>query len=610
MSNSTALELLAPAKNAEAGRLAINYGADAVYIGAEMFGARFKAGNSIQEIEKLIRYAHLYNAKVYITLNTLLFDDEMAQATKLAQKVYEAGADALIIQDMGLIEAGLPPLPLFASTQTHNYSLERIQFLEAAGFSRIILARELSLEEIQNIRQHTQVDLEFFIHGALCTAFSGQCYLSAAGGNRSGNRGDCSQLCRLPYQLSDANQNPILTNKHLLSLKDLNLSEHLQSLVEAGITSFKIEGRLKDVDYIQNIVSHYRKRLDDILLANPSCQKSSSGQTHLEFTPNPLYSFSRGFTSHFVEGRQMSQSSIHTPKSVGEPLGKVKSTGEHYFSLDTSHSLHNGDGIALLNAEGEFWGTSVNKVEGEFIYPNSMNNITKGCSVSRNYHKEFQHTLSKDESKRLISIRIEMGESENGFRLSATDEDNITSSLENSAAKEPALQAEKALATIEKQFMKAGNTIFAVEEVKLQLSNAYFIQVSVLNEMRRKLLSEHEAKRLETYVRTEKPIQPNDFPYPEKHLSFRGNVTNRFAHAFYKRHGVESIEDGFELNDSPADDIIFSSRYCIKFELGRCPKQKPILPAMPEPWSLSDHKNKYRLSFDCKRCVMNVHLRE
>ena len=607
MNKPNALELLAPAKNAETGIIAINYGADAVYIGAEQFGARYKAGNSIEEIERLIKYAHLYKAKVYITLNTLLFDDEIEQAIEIAHKVYEAGADALIIQDMGLLEAGLPPLPLFASTQTHNYSLERIQFLEAVGFSRIILARELTLDEIEHIHNNTHgVELEFFVHGALCTALSGQCYLSSATSNRSGNRGDCAQLCRLSYNLIDANGNPIKTNKHLLSLKDLNLSEQLGKLVAAGITSFKIEGRLKDTDYIQNIVSHYRKRLDEVI-ENTTYSKASSGSTQLQFTPNPQFSFSRGFTSHFVEGRQPSQSSMHTPKSIGEPLGKVKSTGGHYFTLESSHQLHNGDGITFLDIDGLFWGTSINKVEDDCIFPNSMQGISKGCLVSRNYHKEFQHTLSKDNSQRLISVSIEMQDTENGFMLKAIDEDGIESLFEHQAEKVAAQQAEKAMATIENQLSKSGNTNYRVTEVKLHLGSAFFIQVSALNEMRRQLLIIHQNTRLAAYQRKLKPLQPNDVPYPETKLSFRANVINHHADAFYKRHGILSIERGFELNDAPESDIIFTSRYCLKFELGECPKQDSASKQYPEPWKLLDNKHEYPISFDCAKCIMHLH---
>ncbi len=602
------IELLAPAKNAEAGKAAINYGADAVYIGAEHFGARAKAGNSVQEIEKLIQYAHLFKAKVYITLNTLLFDDEIERAITLAHQVYEAGADALIIQDLGLLEGELPPLPLFASTQTHNYSLDRIQFLENVGFSRIILARELSLSEIQHIRENTRgIELETFVHGALCTALSGQCYLSAASSKRSGNRGDCSQLCRLPYTLKDAEGRSIQTNKHLLSLKDINLSGHLEPLIQAGINSFKIEGRMKDLDYIQNNVAYYRKKLDQILSHNPQLQKNSSGSTQFQFEPNPDYSFSRGFTTYFHEGRKENLASMHTPKSVGEPLGRIASVEKNYFTLETPHPFQNGDGITFLSPKGAFWGTSVNKTEGNKIFPNSMQDIEKGCQVSRNYNKAFQEVLAKDTSQRLISVEIEIRESTKGFLLKALDEDGIESEWEFENPKAMAQQAELALANIEKQLMKSGGTHFKVSKIRQELKSAYFLPVSTLNEMRRTLLNHHTSVRLSQYVRNLKPLEKNTIPYPKSQIDFRGNILNSKASAFYKRHGVKQLENGFELNSSPSDDIIFTSRYCLKFELGSCPKQKNQAQEFPEPWVLSDQTHHYILSFDCKACLMHLH---
>jgi collagenase-like PrtC family protease len=389
ISNKRHIELLAPAKDLESGRAAINHGADAVYVGAPKFGARSAAGNSLDDIAKLIQYAHRYWAKVYVALNTILFDDELDEAQTIIRSISEAGADALIIQDMGLLELDLPPLPLFASTQTHNYSLKKIQFLEKVGFQRIILARELSLKQLKEIRANTRVELELFIHGALCVSFSGQCYMSQAIQGRSANRGVCAQMCRLPYTLTD-NLGQVLENeKYLLSLKDLNLSEYLRDLIDTGISSFKIEGRLKDINYVKNITAFYRQRIDEILETDSSLSSASSGRTIAEFQPDPSRTFNRGFTDHFFRRRNKDILSSQTPKSVGACLGTVGKIRRDHFLLETTEALHNGDGICFFDQQELLCGTNINKVEINKIYPSELKGIEEGTMIYRNYDHQF-----------------------------------------------------------------------------------------------------------------------------------------------------------------------------------------------------------------------------
>ncbi len=375
------LELLAPAKNLQQGMADVNYGADAVYVGAPMFGARASVGVNVNDIEALARFAHRYNAKVYTALNTILFDDELEKARKIIYQMYEAGVDALIIQDMGILEMDLPPIPLHASTQANNRTLEHIRFLDQVGFERVILARELDLKSIQNIHENTNVELEAFVHGALCVSYSGQCYMSFEATQRGANRGECAQFCRLPYTLKDENENVILRNKHLLSPKDLNLSNRLNELIDAGITSFKIEGRLKDENYVKNVVSYYRKALDEILKKRSDCKKPSFGTTDIPFVPNLEKSFNRGFTEYFIDGKASSICSMDTPKSKGEYLGKISKIGQRYFEIDNkSVHFHNGDGLCFLNKDGIFTGLNINRVDGEKIFPNQFNGLVIGST--------------------------------------------------------------------------------------------------------------------------------------------------------------------------------------------------------------------------------------
>ncbi|MDR1683077.1 MAG: U32 family peptidase, partial [Candidatus Symbiothrix sp.] len=399
MISNRKIELLAPAKNAETGIEAINHGADAVYIGAPKFSARAAAGNSIDDIRRLTEYAHLFHAKVYAAFNTILYDNELAEAEKLIWELYRANVDALIIQDMGILNLNLPPIALHASTQTDNRNLEKVQFLEKAGFAQIVLARELSLNEIRTIASQTKANIEVFVHGALCTSFSGQCYISQAISGRSANRGECAQFCRLPYTLSDDKGKILHSNKHLLSLKDLNQSENLEKLLDAGVSALKIEGRLKDTSYVKNITAYYRQKLDAIFERRPEYQAASSGKTTPFFVPNPEKSFNRGFTDYFLFGRKTEIASVDTPKSIGEPIGSVRDVKGNYFTIASSKAIHNGDGLCFF-ANRQLIGFRINKVENERIYPVEMHGINKATNLYRNYDHEFEKILSKKSAER------------------------------------------------------------------------------------------------------------------------------------------------------------------------------------------------------------------
>ena len=516
------IELLAPAKNLATGIAAINHGADAVYVGAPKFGARAAAGNSINDIAKLVNYAHRYWAKVYVALNTILYDDELDEALALIRSIYEAGADALIIQDMGLLELDLPPLPLFASTQTHNYSVEKIQFLEKVGFQRVILARELSLKQLREIRSNTNIDLEFFIHGALCVSFSGQCYLSQATQGRSANRGECAQPCRLPYTLTDSSGSIIEQNKYLLSLKDLNLSEYLRDLIDAGVSSFKIEGRLKDINYVKNVTAFYRQRIDEILEKDSSLVRASSGKTIVTFQPNPSKTFNRGFTEHFIRRRSKDILSPHTPKSTGAYLGKVKQIERNCFILETEETLHNGDGICFFNAQNDLQGTNINKIEGKKIFPSEIDGLEVGTLIYRNYDYTFAKELQADKTKRLIAVKMQFVETNDGFAIHIEDENGVKIKIEHTCEKNPAKNKNQAEETVRRQFTKLGDSIFICEEMNIVWSQPYFLPISVCNEMRREGIRQLEEERLKLYNKQISYIQPNNEPYPAKTIRLFG----------------------------------------------------------------------------------------
>jgi collagenase-like PrtC family protease len=606
------IELLAPAKDLETGLVAVNAGADAVYIGAPRFGARQAVGNSLRDIEKLVNYAHKYWARVYATVNTLLYDDELEEAVQLCHRLYRAGVDALIIQDVGLLESDLPPVPLFASTQMHNHTPERVAFLEQVGLRRVILARELSLEQIAAIRAATTIELETFIHGALCVCYSGQCALSYAIGDRhdnsgrSGNRGQCAQPCRRAYSLIDRHGNTQVPSRHLLSLKDLNLTDYLRDLIAAGVCSFKIEGRLKDQAYVKNVVAHYRLRLDAIL-PDQGMQASSAGRVKLDFEPDPNKTFNRGYTSYFLTGQRDEIASPETPKHAGEPIGVVTALGMNAFMLNVTAPLNNGDGLTFFDRDGQLQGTLVNRVDGVTVFPAKMDGLYVGAQIRRNADHEFLRQLGKSQPERKIPLRMKFSETEDGFWLSAGDPEGNSVVIPLKWEKVPAQKAEQARATLERQLTRLGESDFKCDELKIELSQPSFLPVSTLNALRRELVEKLAEERRRNFPRWQAHIKPNEVPYPQNRLTFLGNVLNQKAEAFYRRHGVQEIEPAAESGLEMQDRKVMTTKHCLKYELGSCPHQeRPI--RLDEPLYLVDEDDlQLRLAFNCRECVMEIY---
>jgi len=599
------IELLAPARDLETGIAAIDCGADAVYIGAPRFGARETAGNPVADLEKLARHAHKYWARVYVTLNTLLTDEELPEAVRLAHQVCEIGADALIIQDTGLVECDLPSIPLFASTQMHNSTPEKIAFLERVGFRRAILARELSLEQIQSIRSNTSIELEAFVHGALCVCYSGQCYLSYAFGGRSGNRGECAQPCRRSYTLVDAGGRAIARTRHLLSVRDLNLTGRLRALLDAGVSSFKIEGRLKDKPYVMNVVAHYRRELDRVLRHSEEV-KSSSGNVQLDFEPDLNKTFNRGYTSWFVTGSREKMGSIDSPKMIGEPVGTVSSAARDSFVLSGTLTLHNGDGIAFYNDDGELDGTLVNRVERNVIHPARMDGLRNGRVIYRNHDRKFFVQLERSRVRRRIGVRVSFSAGPRGCRLTLCDEDGVSASKDADCPAAAARNPDTALAVLEKQLCRLGDTEFICSAFEPAVDPVPFLPVSALNELRRGAVDAlREARRSNRPVLAA-TVRPNDDPYPEKDLSFLGNVLNSKAAAFYRRHGVSSIEPAAESGLDMRGRTVMTAKYCLKYELDACPRAAGAA-SLDEPLHLQDESGRrLGLKFDCARCCMEV----
>ncbi len=598
------IELLAPAKDGPTARAAILCGADAVYIGAERFSAREAAGNALSTIQQVTDFAHQCYARVYVALNTLLHDDELAPAEKMIHQLYDAGVDGLIIQDVGLLELELPPLPLIASTQMHNATAERVKFWEDVGFSRVILARELTLEQIRHIRRQTRIELECFIHGALCVGASGQCYMSYALGGRSGNRGQCAQPCRRLYSLKDHHGTTIVKDRHLLSLKDLSLADHLEELIDVGVTSFKIEGRLKDLPYVANAVGFYRQKLDPIL-SKKGLRRSSSGSVHLDFQPNLEKTFNRGFTDYGLTGPAASVASIDTPKSIGEYMGTVTRVEESCFTLDRAHDLHNADGICFFDRQQNLDGTVVNRVDGQRVCPQKMQGIRKGQKIYRNFDYVFSRKFGGQPSERKISLTMSLQETPSGLVLAGTDEDGNQATVEIAGQRQPAQKKEAARQTIHTQLTKLGNTIFECSDLQLQTSEVYFLAVSQLNAAKRELVQRMLQVRETNRPRPISGVQRNEVPFPEKHLSYTGNVLNAMARAFYLRHGVETISPAAESGLDLTGQLVMTTKYCLRRELGLCSGPGSGSPA--EPMVLEDEDGReYELHFRCGRCGMEV----
>ena len=604
------LELLAPAKNADFGIEAIKHGADAVYIGGPAFGARYGAGNDVADIKRLCDFAHRYRAKVFVALNTILHDDELDGSRQLAWELYEAGADALIIQDMGLLEMDLPPIQLHASTQTDNRNVDKVKFLEDVGFSQVVLARECSLNEIIKIASQTNVSLEYFVHGALCVAFSGQCYISQAHTGRSANRGECSQACRLPYTLVDDKGKTITENQHLLSMKDNNQTDNMLELARAGVCSFKIEGRLKDLSYVKNITAHYRALLDEIIANNPEFTRASSGRSTFTFTPQPDKTFNRGYTDYFAGGRQDDIGAFDSPAFVGELIGEVLEIGDGFFTVNADKPFNNGDGVCFYNSEGTLIGMRINRADGKTLFPAEMpEELTEGATLFRNRDQEFERALEKDSAERRISVTPMLTETDDGFTLTLTDEDGVTATVNRKNGPKSEWQlahnSEQAMAKLKENLSKFGNTMFVAEPVELKLSQPWFLPVSAINALRREANEQLETARIASHPRPPRALPAaNPVPYPQEELTYLGNVFNAKARQFYEKHGVELIEEAYEAGNEKGMVSLMITRHCLRYSFNLCPKEVKHL--KPDPMTLVNGNEKLILKFDCKACEMHV----
>lgn len=603
------VEILAPAKNLVQGMAAINAGADAVYIGAPQFGARSNATNSIEDIEALVEYAHLFKAQVFVVVNTILYDHELEDCKKLIHELYAIGVDALIVQDMAVLEMDLPPIVIHASTQANNRDPKHVKFLADAGMKRVVLARELNLDQIKEIHQATDVELEFFVSGALCVSFSGNCYMSIANGERSANRGSCAQNCRLPYNLVDGTGKTLIANSHLLSIKDLDLSDQLPNLIEAGVTSFKIEGRLKDMVYVKNNTSYLRKKLDAFLENNDSYQKASSGRTFFNFDPEMDRSFNRGYTDYFVNKRTEKIGSWESPKSQGQYIGKLIETKANGYIIENFEKLNNGDGLYFINENNEPDGMQINIIVNNIVVPNTFKNIAPGTVIYRNSDAEFIRLVERDDSAiRKIGVNFTFTETNDGFMLVAIDEDGHQSISSFDAVKELAKNEESTIPNIKKNLAKAGGTPFIIDNINVEFSQNWFLPISKINEVRRVVLEQLIDIRIKEYHREEFQIQKTDHPYPVSQLDFTYNVSNHMAKAFYKRHGVTEIEKAFELQWDPGKSRVMVTKYCVKYELGKCARfQRDTMgEKVVEPLTLTHGENAYKLKFNCKPCEMEI----
>lgn len=600
------IELLAPAKDLACGLEAVRHGADAVYIGAPKFGARAAAGNTIEDISRLCDYAHLFNVRIYVALNTILTDEELMDAEQLIRQLYVAGVDAIIVQDMGITQLNLPPIPLHVSTQADNCTPEKVDFFYQVGFTQAVLARELTLEEMRSIAEYTPMKLEAFIHGALCVSYSGRCYLSASLSGRSANRGQCAQYCRLPYSLVDHDGKIVVGNKHLLSLKDLNRSDELEAMMEAGISSFKIEGRLKDISYVKNITAFYRKRLDAIFQRNPLYYRSSVGVSRYFFEPQPNKSFNRGFTSYFLHGRTPDITSFDSPKSIGEPVGYVKEVKGNSFTLAGLKNVHNGDGLVFINTSGELEGFRVNRADTNRIFPHKMPLLHRKMPVYRNYDKFYEEQLAGPSADRRLSVNLKFSDTNFGFALSVMDETGIYVIITKVFKKERAKN--NPVDTIRLQLSKLGNTSFEANEIVVEMSALWFVPVSLINEMRREVMDklQHLRRIRYSYSRVKKQVYNRNVAYPLKQLDYTANIANKKAEAFYKSHGVQAVTPAFEITRQHGDIPLMYTKHCLKYSMGWCPVHHRQRSPYKEPFYLIHKQTKLRLEFDCKACRMLV----
>ena len=593
------IELLAPAKDYLSAVDAIDCGADAVYIGAGKFGARYAATNSIEDIKKVIDYAHRFGVKVYATLNTILFDNELEQAKAQAEALVAIGVDALIIQDMAYCRMGLQ-VPLHASTQTACSTVEQVEFFERVGFARAILERNLSGAQIAQISNNTSIELEAFIHGAICVCHSGRCFLSRSTSERSGNRGQCSQPCRLPYDLTDGNGAIYIKGKHLLSVCDLDLSTRVGQMLDAGVNSFKIEGRLKDRTYLRNIVSYYRRLIDDNIAARKDCCRASVGTSYIEFSPNPAKSFTRGGSIYLFDGKSAGVASFDTPKALGERIGRVAKVIGNRFIIDSQTALATGDGICFIS-DGEALGTNINGCEANIITTNSIKGIKVGTEIFRNYDRLFSASVEKSNIRRAIDAKIDITFTPSDITATATDCSGISATVCTQYCSDEAKDVQKAENTIRTQMSKSGQTIFNISEVVV--NNTRFAPSSLLAQLRRELLEALECKRIAGYKYGAPFVENSQAKYYTCSITEQENVVNTLARSFYQDHGVTNITEGLDLKSSTVGYRVMVTDYCIRREIGQCLLKKPTIKG---ELYLERGRKKYKLTFDCAHCQMSI----
>ncbi|WP_069864758.1 peptidase U32 family protein [Pseudomonas citronellolis] len=620
------LELLSPARDASIAREAILHGADAVYIGGPSFGARHNACNEVGDIARLVEFAHRYHARIFVTINTILHDDELEPARALIHQLYDAGVDALIVQDLGVLDLDIPPIELHASTQTDIRTLGRAKFLDQAGFSQLVLARELNLKEIRAIADETDAAIEFFIHGALCVAFSGQCNISHAQTGRSANRGDCSQACRLPYTLKDDQGRVVAFEKHLLSMKDNNQSANLSALVDAGVRSFKIEGRYKDMGYVKNITAYYRQRLDGILAERPDLARASSGRTEHFFLPDPDKTFHRGSTDYFVNERKVDIGAFDSPTFTGLPVGVVEKVGKRDLIVATEQPLSNGDGLnVLVKREVVGFRANIAEPKGEFeedgekryryrVEPNEMPEglyrLRPNHPLSRNLDHNWQQALLKTSAERRVGLSWLARLREERLELTATSEEGVSVSVALDGPFGAANKPEQALEQLHDLLGQLGTTQYHAERIELDAPQAYFIPNSQLKALRREAIEALTTARVAAHPRGSRKAETNPPPvYPEAHLSFLANVYNHKAREFYHRHGVQLIDAAYEAHEEAGEVPVMITKHCLRFSFNLCPKQAKGVTGVRTkvaPMQLVHGDEVLTLKFDCKPCEMHV----
>ena len=607
------LELLAPARDCDIARQAILHGADAVYIGAEAFGARAAATNSIDDIASLTEFAHAFNARVYVTLNTLIYEDELKRAEQLVRRLYEARVDALIVQDLALLRMNLPPIALHASTQCDTRDAAKARFLEDCGFSQIVLARELSLDEIRSISAEVSVPLEAFVHGALCVSYSGDCQASFVATGRSANRGQCAQMCRLPYSLTDADGRRLAPDAHYLSLRDMNRLDRLADMADAGISSFKIEGRLKESDYVRNTVATYSQALDQVISSSGGryC-RASSGHCDYKFTPDVNKSFNRRFTSYFLDGRpsqKVEMSSSDSPKWIGTPIGNVIGFRGKAIIVKASEKLNNGDGLGYFDPEGQFCGFRLNRVDGNTIIPATDIKIAKGSTLYRNRDKKHDDIMSGATASRHISVsaiirRID----QNRIALSLTDENSIRAEVSIAAEHQVARSPQKSQR--ERTLSKLGDTIYRLDCLDDRLDDNDFIAASVLTDLRRQAVALLDTSRRSCYVFDYRRPEASDIhDFKATPLDRHDNVANSLARKFFTDHNIKIAENAIEVSALPATDNeirVMTTRYCLRRELGACLRTADRAKLPDKLFLRASSGLAYRLEFDCKKCRRHV----